>query len=132
MASQLENSSTEVHENSRTATVPSSPITTPNITNIITVQLNQRNYTVWKSLFSTFLRSHNLLGYADGKFPCPPADDPTYSSWCRTDDSIRSWLYATLSESLLEEVHDLISSKAVWDALQARYVDRSRARSLDI
>lgn len=44
----------------------------------------------------------------------------------------RSWLYATLSKSLLEEVHDLPSSKAIRDVLQSRYMDCSRACSLCI
>lgn len=79
-----------------------------------------------------FLRCHNLLGYVDGEIPCPPADNPMYSSWCCTNDNVRSWLYAALFESLLEEVHDLPISKAVWDALQARYVYRSCAWSLVI
>ncbi|PKI56648.1 hypothetical protein CRG98_022960 [Punica granatum] len=90
------------------------------------------NYTVWRSLFSTFLRSHDLLGYVEGHVTQPAEGDPALARWLRTDDHIKSWLLATLSESLLEEVHDLQTSKAVWDALHNRYIDSSRTRTMDM
>ncbi|PKI60594.1 hypothetical protein CRG98_019070 [Punica granatum] len=78
-------------------------ITTPNITNLITITLTQRNYIVWKSLFSTFLLSRDLFSYVDGSHPCLEHTNSTYAVWMRTDQHLRSWIFATIVEDLLEE-----------------------------
>ncbi|PKI79342.1 hypothetical protein CRG98_000287 [Punica granatum] len=110
----------------------SASITAPNITNLVRVQLNNSNYLVKKTLFSTFLKSHDLFGLVDGSQPCPDPTDLTYSAWCQLDQNVRSWLFSTLSESLLEEVHDLGTTKQVWDGLHNRLVERSWVMYRDI
>ncbi|PKI49672.1 hypothetical protein CRG98_029917 [Punica granatum] len=55
-----------------------------------------------------------------------------YFAWCRLDQNIRSWLFSTLSESLLEEVHDLGTAQQVWDGLHNQFGDRSRVMYRDI
>ncbi|PKI70239.1 hypothetical protein CRG98_009371 [Punica granatum] len=37
-----------------------------------------------------------------------------------------------MDEDLLEEVHDLLTAKAVWDCLQTRFVELTRSRAVDI
>lgn len=63
------------------------------------------------------LVSKDLLGYVDGSFPCPvqylcdaegrTIPNPGYSAWVKTDQSVRSWLNATLTKDFLIEVYDL-------------------------
>ncbi|PKI33320.1 hypothetical protein CRG98_046289, partial [Punica granatum] len=110
----------------------STSITAPNITNLVHIQLNNSNYLVWKTLFSTFLKSHDLFGLVDGSQLCPDPTYLTYSAWCRLNHNVRSWLFSTLSESLLEEVYDLGTAKQVWDGLHNRFVERSRVMYRDI
>ncbi|PKI47262.1 hypothetical protein CRG98_032348 [Punica granatum] len=69
----------------------------PNIMNLITVQLINRDYTVWKSMFSTFLRSNGLFGMVDGSSSCPPVTNPCYSLWCRLDDQPEELITYTLT-----------------------------------
>lgn len=68
----------------------------------------------------------------DGQFSCPSTTHPSYLGSCHTDDNIRSWLFATLSEPLLEKIHALPSAKPVCEALQTHYTNRSRAWTLEI
>ncbi|PKI39602.1 hypothetical protein CRG98_040072 [Punica granatum] len=58
---------------------------------------------VWKTMFSTFIRSHYLFGFVDGSHPCSPFTDPLFPAWSRTDENIWSWLFLTLYEQILEE-----------------------------
>lgn len=63
------------------------------------------------------LVSNDLLGYVDGSFPCQvqylcdaegrTIPNPGYSAWVKTDQSVRSWLNATLTKDFLIEVYDL-------------------------
>ncbi|PKI58788.1 hypothetical protein CRG98_020778 [Punica granatum] len=64
--------------------------------------------------------------------PCLENADDNHAGWMRTDQHIRSWIFATIAEDLLEEVHDLPTAKAVWDCLQTRFVERTRSRAVDI
>lgn len=83
-----------------------------------------------------------LLGYVDGSFPCPvqylcdaegrTIPNPGYSAWVKTDQSVRSWLNATLTKDILIEVHDLQTSREVWLALEQRFVDQSTASELQL
>lgn len=91
-----------------------SPLTAPNVTNLVTVKLtNVEDYLTWKTQFTTSLISHNLLGFVDGSCPPPPiyidnaTHNPNYVSWIRIDQSICSWLFATLSREVLGEVQEL-------------------------
>ncbi|PKH47884.1 hypothetical protein CRG98_050411 [Punica granatum] len=84
----------------------------------------QTNLAWKKKLFSTFLKSDDLFGFVEGSQPCPDSTDLMYVAWCRTDQNIRSWLFSTLSETLLEEVHDPGTTQ-VWDNLHTRVVELS-------
>ncbi|PKI60955.1 hypothetical protein CRG98_018661 [Punica granatum] len=106
-------------------------IIAPNILNLVHIQLKESNYMVWKTLFSTFLKSHDLLGLMDGSRPCPPITDPLFASWSRTYDNIRSWLFSPLSEQILEEVHDLPTAQQIWEGLHSWFVECSHSRALD-
>ncbi|PKI40219.1 hypothetical protein CRG98_039412 [Punica granatum] len=85
------------------ATIPTGTIIAPNISNLVHISLKDSNYMVWKTLFSTFLRSHDLLGFVDGSRPCPPVTDPLFASRYQIDDNISLLLFSNLSEQILEE-----------------------------
>lgn len=83
--------------------------------NYITMQLKCRNYTEWKSFFSsTFLCSYSLFCDVDGSIPSPPSTNLSYATRCCIDDIIWSWIFATLSKTLLEGVHNFPSARTVF------------------
>ena len=84
--------------------------------------------------------SHDLLGFVDDSFE-PPSPficdsfeqpNPNYRSWLRVDQSVTSWIFATLSREVLVDVHLLPTSHDIWLSLNRRYMDASEAKSLDL
>ncbi|KAK2981648.1 hypothetical protein RJ640_027103 [Escallonia rubra] len=85
---------------------------------------------------------HDLLGYIDGSFPCPsqfitnahghPVLNPAYSSWLHTGQSLLSWLKATHTKDVFQEIHELTSSGDVWIVLERRFLDQSTAKELQL
>lgn len=73
------------------------------------------DYLPWRTQFESFLVSNGLLGMIDRSIPMPPTFtydsqgreilNPSYYAWLKIDQTVRSWLFATLSR--LVEVHDL-------------------------
>ncbi|PKI35213.1 hypothetical protein CRG98_044379 [Punica granatum] len=80
------------------AAAMTNPISIPNINinNLVPIKLNNRNYLVWKSPFSTFLRSNDLYNHVDDTVNPPPITDPSYPHWYRTDGYIRHTLVLPL------------------------------------
>ncbi|CAH9112741.1 unnamed protein product [Cuscuta europaea] len=58
--------------------------------------------------------------------------NPEYSVWLRIDQTIRSWLFATLSRDILIDVRDLKHSFEIWERLESRFMSASLARSMEL
>ncbi|KAF9664573.1 hypothetical protein SADUNF_Sadunf16G0032600 [Salix dunnii] len=75
-----------------------------------------------------------MVGLVDGTNPAPTKTltdgslNPAFTSWSKKDNSVLSWLYASITEKLVSTVLNLETSKQVWDALQARFSSTSRSR----
>ena len=87
----------------------------PNVTNLVTIKLaSVEDYLTWCTQFQSLLLSHKLFGFVDGSiFPPNPfiydasrtqQSNPLYRSWIKVDQSVRSWLFATLSREVLMDV----------------------------
>lgn len=50
---------------------PTTAITTPHITHLISLKLTQENYLLWHAQIILILRTNDLLGYVCGTKPCP-------------------------------------------------------------
>ncbi|CAH9053256.1 unnamed protein product [Cuscuta epithymum] len=111
---------------------------TPNVTNIVTTRLDKvEDYLPWRTQFESFLVSHGLLGIIDGSILAPPqtifdAPNPEYHSWLKIDQTVRSWLFATLSRNILLEVHTLHFSTLTWEWLETRFMAACVARSIEL
>ncbi|KAL3502877.1 hypothetical protein ACH5RR_037326 [Cinchona calisaya] len=117
-------------------------LTAPNITHLVPSKLDSTNYLLWKSQFVSVLIRHDLLGYVDGSLPCPPKfllnnlgnplSNPQFVAWIRTDQCLHSWITATLTKDISQEIHDLPSSHDVWVSLERRFIDQSVAHKLQL
>ncbi|CAH9075356.1 unnamed protein product [Cuscuta epithymum] len=114
-----------------------------NVTNIVTTRLQAvEDYSTWRTQFESFLVSQGLLGMVDGTIQVPsphsidvsnrPIPNPEYSSWLRIDQTIRSWIFATLSRDVLIDVRDLKHSFGIWERLESRFMSASLARSMEL
>jgi len=114
-------------------------LTAPNVTNLVTIKLNSvEDYLTWRTQFTSLLLSHELVGFVDGSISTPPQFvcdasgnqqvNHHYRTWLRVDQSVRSWLFATLSREVLVDVHLLPTSRDIWLSLNRRFMDASQAK----
>ncbi|KAL3375817.1 hypothetical protein AABB24_002671 [Solanum stoloniferum] len=118
-------------------------LATPNVTNLVTIKLGSvEDYLTWRTQFTSLLLSHELMGFVDGSIPHPSPllgdasgnhqPNPLYRSWIKIDQSVRSWLFATLSRDVLLDVHLLLTSRDIWLSLHRRFMDASQAKSIEV
>ncbi|CAH9068763.1 unnamed protein product [Cuscuta epithymum] len=106
---------------------------TPNVNNIVTTRLSAvEDYLPWRTQFESFLVSHSLLGILDGSIPAPLTTDHDYPYWLKIDQTIRSWLFATLARDILMEDYDLKFSHLIWERLQSRFMSACFTRSIEL
>ena len=120
------------------------PTTLPaTFNNTITVRLDRSNYLLWKAQILPPLRIANVTGYVDGTCPTParllPPDDkgeravnPEYATWYRQDQIVLSYLLASLSDEVLQQVHQLDTSRAIWSHVEEMYTAHCRASIVQI
>ncbi|OVA02974.1 hypothetical protein BVC80_8755g21 [Macleaya cordata] len=83
--------------------------------------------------------SHDLYSFIDPSFPIPPThilDTTTnilnpnhiYNQWRKVDNTLLSWIRATLSESILSQLVTFKTSQEVWSYLEASFSSQNTAR----
>ena len=92
--------------------------------------------------FHRSILSHELMGFVDGSIPhySPLLGDassnhqpnPLYRSQIKIDQSVRSWLFTTLSREVLLDVHLLPTSRDIWLSLHRCYMDPSQDKSIEL
>ncbi|XP_042479750.1 subtilisin-like protease SBT4.3 [Macadamia integrifolia] len=105
--------------------------------------LDRSIYLLWKSQFLPILNAHDLLGYVDGTFPCPPshlptvspaplAANPEFTLWRRQDQLILSWIISSLTAQSMAQIVGLSTSHAAWTTLARIYASQSQARVMQL
>jgi len=116
------------------------------ISNCVTVQLNERNYLLWKTQFESFLSGQSLLGFVNGAIKPPPVantlthidglttevPNPDYQAWLRSDQVVRAWLLGSLSEDILREVVHTTTTQDVWTTLALHFNKVSSSRLFEL
>ncbi|KAM3326853.1 putative protein isoform X1 [Capsicum chacoense] len=82
-----------------------------NIKNLVPTVLDYTNYTLWRELFLPIFKGYGVYGFIDGSYPCPePAigdengDSVAFQQWIQVDSIILSWIQATISQQILQEI----------------------------
>lgn len=82
-----------------------------NIKNLVPTVLDYTNYTLWRELFLPMFKGYGAYGFIDGSYPCPePAirdengDSVAFQQWIQVDSIILSWIQATISQQILQEI----------------------------
>ncbi|CAH9091760.1 unnamed protein product [Cuscuta epithymum] len=89
-----------------------------NVTQIVTIELKAvEDYITWRTQFESFLVSQGVFGFLDGSIQVPSMYtvdfnnhqiiNTDYYHWLRVDQTIRSWIFATLTRDVLIDVHEL-------------------------
>ncbi|OMO98846.1 hypothetical protein COLO4_13671 [Corchorus olitorius] len=118
---------------------------TLNVSNFVSLRLNQKNYLLWRTQILALVESQDMLGFLDGEFSAPAERiasegtdsdgskaNPVFVAWRRSDRLLRGWITSTLSEEVLGLVVGLVSSADVWKALEAAFAQNSQEREFHL
>ncbi|KAL3533597.1 hypothetical protein ACH5RR_007118 [Cinchona calisaya] len=113
------------------------PSHVPEISNIkifIPLELTYTNFLTWKRLFTTFLKSQNMLAIVDGSLPCPEPSDESYDLWVQCDITVHSWINASLSLTILEILlnHGSETTSHAWNTLERLFLDHAASNMMHL
>ncbi|OVA01035.1 hypothetical protein BVC80_989g24 [Macleaya cordata] len=134
-SSPLTSSSTVQPTSPRSQSAPTQVSSSPDLNNmshLISFKLDGTNYLLWKDQLVPILKSRKLYKYVDSDVIPPSLTDPTYDDWECVDQTLLSWINATLTEAVFSEVHGLPTSRAVWEFLEAKYASQHAARAIQL
>ncbi|KAG7620191.1 hypothetical protein ISN44_As04g012080 [Arabidopsis suecica] len=96
----------------------------------ITLNMEKMNYDSWRILFETHCLSFSLTGHIDGtSLPIGPTD----ATWKQLDNTVKMWIYGTISESLLNSVlKSQCSARELWLMLENLFLDNKEARAIQL
>ncbi|KAJ9550796.1 hypothetical protein OSB04_014841 [Centaurea solstitialis] len=111
-----------------------------NLNQVFSVKLDSNNYLIWKNQLLNVVISQGLEGYLDGSKPQPPkflSIDTTqvnqeYILWGRYNRLIMSWIYSSLSESMLTQIVAFNTAHEIWNSLAQIYSASSLARVTEL
>jgi hypothetical protein len=113
----------------------------PTISNI-SVELDSKNYLLWKYQITSIFESYSLLDLLDESVQ-PPAkfianregtavENPLYKQWKTRDQALKTLINATLSPSALTLVLSQTTAQGVWQVLERRFTSLSRTHVLSL
>lgn len=101
---------------------------------IITVKLDDTNYSLWRAQFLPCLQGYELDGFFNGEKPCPSATlpnttnpNPDFVSWKKQNRILLGWIFSSLTPAVLRHVHRLTTSREVWTSLESLFSSKYAA-----
>jgi hypothetical protein len=114
-------------------------------THLLPIKLSHDNYLFWKAQIIPLLRSHGLLCFVDGSYPCPPEhvpiateggmvlmQNPEHGAWIQQDQAILSAIVSSLTPSVFGMVLFAASAHEAWSILTTSFSAQSTSRSMQI
>ncbi|KAL5822962.1 hypothetical protein ACOSQ4_020862 [Xanthoceras sorbifolium] len=112
----------------------------------LSVKLTRDNYVHWRAQILPAIRALSLEKYIDGSCLCPAkyvkvsvaegvtetAISEVFEDWCRADQLLLCWLMSTISEGLIGEVSDCLSSLEFWRIIETLFSRESLAKVLQV
>lgn len=107
---------------------------------MLTIKLNDTNYSKWSFQFNAVLRVYKFFDHFDGTSICPPkfvihteigvTREITFAfqEWETVDLALLSLLIATLSDDAIEHVLGCKTASEAWLILEDRYATVSKSR----
>ncbi|KAI3503335.1 hypothetical protein L1887_31775 [Cichorium endivia] len=96
----------------------------------IILDLNELNYDAWRELFETHCRGFGVRSFLTGESKPTSADD---EEWYKLDSVVKTWLYGTLTQSLLNMILKKDSTAfSVWKSLEELFRDNKDARAIEL
>lgn len=111
---------------------------------LLSLQLNQSNYAIWKSQVLLTVRAHELESFLLGTCSRPDAfipdldnpnlsiNNPEHTIWIRLDHLMMSWLFSSIFETMLGHVVHCYTTVDIWRMLEQLFSTKSKARILQL
>ncbi|CAA7028136.1 unnamed protein product [Microthlaspi erraticum] len=113
-----------------TATPTAASLTQIRVHIPVILNMSKMNYDGWRILFETHCRSFSVTGHLDGT--SLPTDDAD-TNWQQLDNTVKMWIYGTISESLLNSVLKAqCSARELWQTLENLFRDNKEARAIQL
>lgn len=94
----------------------------------IVLDLERLNYEAWRELFYT-----HCVGYGEASHLDSTKDKPDDADWLRMNSMVKSWIYATLSQPLLNTVLKSSSTAGkLWTTLESLFRDNRDAKIIQL
>jgi len=96
----------------------------------ITLELKNPNFTKWSAYFRDMCGKFGLLRHLDG--PSPVAGQPVDPAWEEADCCVRSWIYGSVAEAVLDMTMDgtTKTARALWTAIVALFQANKAPRAI--
>ncbi|XP_071728837.1 uncharacterized protein [Rutidosis leptorrhynchoides] len=107
--------------------------TVTSVTHLIPIKLDlaELNYTHWSTLFTTHCAGFDVLKFIDGT---STSEEQASEEWSKADSVVRSWIFLTISEPLLERLLNSQPKTAheAWEFLAKVFQDNKRAKIVEL
>ncbi|KAL5830952.1 hypothetical protein ACOSQ4_016306 [Xanthoceras sorbifolium] len=112
----------------------------------LSVKLTRDNYIHWRAQILPAIRALALEDFINGSRLCSAkyvvvssaegvresVINEDFEAWCRADQLLLCWLMSTISESLIGEVTDCLSSLEFWRVIETLFSRESLAKVLQV
>ncbi|XP_021997499.1 uncharacterized protein LOC110894582 [Helianthus annuus] len=111
---------------SSTSEVSSSSVSTPfnqlpNITNFLSLKLDDNNFMNWKHQITVVLKTLGLLQFLSSSQTIPEPASDTREAWEKADGYVMALITATLSPSLMHLVRNARSASDLWRTIEETF-----------
>lgn len=106
---------------------------TPTFSHQLPIKLDSSNYALWKTLMRTMIAGSGLFHHIDGSKIAPATQQAdgqqksAFQQWFRQDQQVLSWVFNSISPSLLPQVICGRTAHEVWLKLEHAYASGSKA-----
>ncbi|KAL4554195.1 hypothetical protein LXL04_039688 [Taraxacum kok-saghyz] len=109
---------------------PLLPIT--NISNFVSVKLNEDNYLVWKHQISSVFESLDLIKFVNGTSLQPPEASIEFTAWNKLNKYVEICINATLSPSIAHVAVGTKTAFELWKKLQSLFAQQISAKRIQL
>ncbi|XP_019103746.1 uncharacterized protein LOC104887615 [Beta vulgaris subsp. vulgaris] len=111
-------------------------LSSSNIKHNLPIVLDMENvqYATWAELFKIHARSHRVIDYIiPTSKTIPPSTDAAKEEWITIDATVLKWIYATISDDLLNTILDPdLSAQQAWERLLDIFQDNKSSRAITL
>ncbi|XP_058204960.1 uncharacterized protein LOC131318927 isoform X3 [Rhododendron vialii] len=92
-----------------------------NVLDFVPQLLSERDYDTWKKLMEDFIEKRGLIGFIHDTAKEDIANQDYYKAWKRSDNLVRGWLLATLTQDIRLSALGWETAKELWTQLEKMF-----------